>query len=247
MTTGKGTVRFNPNLYNCGKVCLSLLGTWRGGPNEKWNEKTSTLLQVIIFISFFRNFHRIPYFKLLQKGTITNCRFSKLFFLYFLKNCSHFRGKVRSSSSALHIIRISTRPKSNPPQKKKKIPKTRAKKKLGTGFYSKFDSGWWTLFQWTWIWEYNKYSWRGKSKSKIQWSHTCCYLYVFSGVISLGTGISPFWERIVPWYLTRKIVEKLGNLLIFWEVTKNSTMGDNRSVKESFCWFWGSYSSTLHS
>jgi hypothetical protein len=25
-TTGKGTVRFNPNLYNCGKVCLSLLG-----------------------------------------------------------------------------------------------------------------------------------------------------------------------------------------------------------------------------
>jgi hypothetical protein len=27
-------------------VCLSLLGTWRGGPNEKWNENTSTLLQV---------------------------------------------------------------------------------------------------------------------------------------------------------------------------------------------------------
>jgi hypothetical protein len=26
LTTGHGTVRFNPNLYNCGKVCLSLLG-----------------------------------------------------------------------------------------------------------------------------------------------------------------------------------------------------------------------------
>jgi len=26
VTTGGGTVRFNPNLYNCGKVCLSLLG-----------------------------------------------------------------------------------------------------------------------------------------------------------------------------------------------------------------------------
>ena len=25
-TTGGGSVRFNPNLYNCGKVCLSLLG-----------------------------------------------------------------------------------------------------------------------------------------------------------------------------------------------------------------------------
>jgi len=45
-TTGGGSVRFNPNLYNCGKVCLSLLGTWEGGVNEKWNEKTSTLLQV---------------------------------------------------------------------------------------------------------------------------------------------------------------------------------------------------------
>jgi ubiquitin-conjugating enzyme E2 Z len=29
-TTGGGTVRFNPNLYACGKVCLSILGTWQG-------------------------------------------------------------------------------------------------------------------------------------------------------------------------------------------------------------------------
>jgi ubiquitin-protein ligase len=29
-TTGNGQIRFNPNLYACGKVCLSLLGTWRG-------------------------------------------------------------------------------------------------------------------------------------------------------------------------------------------------------------------------
>lgn len=28
VTTGGGTVRFNPNLYNCGKVCLSLLGKY---------------------------------------------------------------------------------------------------------------------------------------------------------------------------------------------------------------------------
>merc|ERR1712100_978795 len=27
MTTGGGAIRFNPNLYSCGKVCLSLLGT----------------------------------------------------------------------------------------------------------------------------------------------------------------------------------------------------------------------------
>lgn len=29
-TTAGGRVRFNPNLYNNGKVCLSLLGTWAG-------------------------------------------------------------------------------------------------------------------------------------------------------------------------------------------------------------------------
>ncbi len=29
-TTGGGTVGFNPNLYNDGTVCLSLLGTWAG-------------------------------------------------------------------------------------------------------------------------------------------------------------------------------------------------------------------------
>jgi baculoviral IAP repeat-containing protein 6 len=50
MTTGKGSVRFNPNLYNCGKVCLSLLGTWHGGSTtEGWTDK-STLLQLIISI-----------------------------------------------------------------------------------------------------------------------------------------------------------------------------------------------------
>lgn len=30
ITTGGAQVRFNPNLYSDGKVCLSLLGTWRG-------------------------------------------------------------------------------------------------------------------------------------------------------------------------------------------------------------------------
>ena len=29
-TTGAGKIRFNPNLYKCGKVCLSILGTWQG-------------------------------------------------------------------------------------------------------------------------------------------------------------------------------------------------------------------------
>lgn len=49
-TTGHGKVRFNPNLYACGKVCLSLLGTWRGNATENWDPKVSTLLQVLVSI-----------------------------------------------------------------------------------------------------------------------------------------------------------------------------------------------------
>lgn len=45
-----GSVRFNPNLYNCGKVCLSLLGTWGGDAHESWNPATSTLLQLAVSI-----------------------------------------------------------------------------------------------------------------------------------------------------------------------------------------------------
>ena len=49
-STGNGTVRFNPNLYSTGKVCLSLLGTWRGSTAENWNPKISTIYQVLISI-----------------------------------------------------------------------------------------------------------------------------------------------------------------------------------------------------
>jgi ubiquitin-protein ligase len=76
VTTGYGSVRFNPNLYNCGKVCLSLLGTWlfnstftfyklysyfcnRAG--EPWNPNISNLTQVfnsILFLIFIEH----PYF-----------------------------------------------------------------------------------------------------------------------------------------------------------------------------------------
>ncbi|KAF9654435.1 hypothetical protein BDM02DRAFT_3196787 [Thelephora ganbajun] len=49
-TTGGGRVRFNPNLYDCGKVCLSLLGTWSGSAEENWQPRKSTLLQVLVSI-----------------------------------------------------------------------------------------------------------------------------------------------------------------------------------------------------
>ena len=41
--TNGGNIRFNPNLYKCGKVCISLLNTWRG---DQWTscQTISTVL-----------------------------------------------------------------------------------------------------------------------------------------------------------------------------------------------------------
>ena len=48
-TNGNGPV--NPNLYEDGKICLSLLGTWHTDErNESWSPAKSTLLQVLVSI-----------------------------------------------------------------------------------------------------------------------------------------------------------------------------------------------------
>ncbi|KAE8716952.1 putative ubiquitin-conjugating enzyme E2 24 [Hibiscus syriacus] len=43
-----GGLRLNPNLYESGKVCLSLLNTWTGSDTEVWNPGSSTILQVLL-------------------------------------------------------------------------------------------------------------------------------------------------------------------------------------------------------
>ena len=49
-TTGGGRARMNPNLYQDGKVCLSLLGTWSGAKGETWDRSCSTMSQVIVSV-----------------------------------------------------------------------------------------------------------------------------------------------------------------------------------------------------
>ncbi|XP_064470606.1 ubiquitin-conjugating enzyme E2 Z-like isoform X2 [Ornithodoros turicata] len=59
MTTGYGSVRFNPNLYRNGKVCLSILGTWAG---PAWSPAQS-LASVLISIQSLMNdrpYHNEP-------------------------------------------------------------------------------------------------------------------------------------------------------------------------------------------
>ncbi|OMO92729.1 Ubiquitin-conjugating enzyme, E2 [Corchorus olitorius] len=43
-----GGWRINPNLYEEGKVCLSLLNTWTGKGNEVWDPSSSSILQVLV-------------------------------------------------------------------------------------------------------------------------------------------------------------------------------------------------------
>ncbi|KAF8078774.1 hypothetical protein FPV67DRAFT_1466416 [Lyophyllum atratum] len=47
-TNGNG--RVNPNLYEEGKVCLSILGTWSGDRDEMWSAARSSLLQAFVSI-----------------------------------------------------------------------------------------------------------------------------------------------------------------------------------------------------
>lgn len=56
MTTGAGSVRFNPNLYSTGHVCLSILGTWRGPP---WTPALN-IMSVLLSIQSLLN--KEPYF-----------------------------------------------------------------------------------------------------------------------------------------------------------------------------------------
>lgn len=45
-----GGLRINPNLYDSGRVCLSLLHTWSGEGCEKWIPYKSSMLQVLVSI-----------------------------------------------------------------------------------------------------------------------------------------------------------------------------------------------------
>ena len=51
MTNGHQTFRFNPNLYEDGLCCLSILGTWEGDETvDEWDPETSNFLRVLLSI-----------------------------------------------------------------------------------------------------------------------------------------------------------------------------------------------------
>ncbi|RWS10292.1 Ubiquitin-conjugating enzyme E2 O-like protein, partial [Dinothrombium tinctorium] len=73
--------RLNPNLYENGKVCVSLLGTWSGRGTEVWTS-TSNLLQLIVSIQGLILVSE-PYYNeagyLKQRGTVVGQENSRLY------------------------------------------------------------------------------------------------------------------------------------------------------------------------
>ncbi|XP_052265648.1 (E3-independent) E2 ubiquitin-conjugating enzyme-like isoform X2 [Dreissena polymorpha] len=73
--------RLNPNLYEDGKVCISLLGTWTGKGSELWTE-SSNLLQVLVSIQGLI-LVKEPYYNEAgyerQRGTQQACENSRMY------------------------------------------------------------------------------------------------------------------------------------------------------------------------
>jgi len=63
MTTGGGSVRFNPNLYANGKVCLSILGTWQG-PGWTPAHSIASVLMSIQSLMNEKPYHNEPGFEI---------------------------------------------------------------------------------------------------------------------------------------------------------------------------------------
>ncbi|XP_077590033.1 ubiquitin-conjugating enzyme E2 Z isoform X1 [Stigmatopora nigra] len=62
ITTGQNTVRFNPNFYRNGKVCLSILGTWTG-PAWSPAQSISSVLISIQSLMTEKPYHNEPGFE----------------------------------------------------------------------------------------------------------------------------------------------------------------------------------------
>jgi ubiquitin-protein ligase len=84
------TDRLNPNLYEDGKVCVSLLGTWSGRGTEVWSSTNSTLLQVIVSIQGLILVDE-PYFN--EDFSFFNYSLFKLQYLFDLVQKGHNKDK----------------------------------------------------------------------------------------------------------------------------------------------------------
>eukprot|EP01099_Mayorella_cantabrigiensis_P006009 TRINITY_DN492_c0_g1_i1.p1 TRINITY_DN492_c0_g1~~TRINITY_DN492_c0_g1_i1.p1 ORF type:complete len:319 (-),score=74.84 TRINITY_DN492_c0_g1_i1:46-1002(-) len=103
--------RLNPNLYENGRVCLSLLGTWTGKDCEVWNPTSSNILQVIVSVQGLILGTREPYYLEAgydkHRGTVSGNQNSRLYnemaFLLCLRSMiSHIKAPPIHFSSLIY-------------------------------------------------------------------------------------------------------------------------------------------------
>ncbi|KAL4585610.1 hypothetical protein LXL04_010233 [Taraxacum kok-saghyz] len=117
-----GGLRVNPNLYESGRVCLSLLNTWTGSGSETWNPNGSTILQVLLSLQALV-LNNKPYFNEAgydqqvgsAEGEKNSCSYNEnailmsyKSMLYVLRNPpKHFEALVEDhfSKRCVHILR----------------------------------------------------------------------------------------------------------------------------------------------
>jgi len=82
MTTGQAKIRFNPNLYKCGKVCLSILGTWQGPAwSSAMNMRTLCMNLQLVLNEY--PVHNEPGYEKAKPDSVTVCSYNK----YVRYNC----------------------------------------------------------------------------------------------------------------------------------------------------------------
>lgn len=123
--TNKDRVRFNPNLYTSGKVCLSMLNTWRG---EQWTscQTISTVLLTICTIFTnnsllnepgvtsthrdFNTYHRIIEFKNIEIAIMDivnkHSHIYLPFFDHFYENVmEHFKSNASNIQDRIRVLK----------------------------------------------------------------------------------------------------------------------------------------------
>jgi len=107
LKTIDGKIRLNPNLYSCGKVCLSILGTWSG---PGWTS-AQTLTSVLLSIQTLMNeipIRNEPGFENTQKDSEKSINFNNYitFFKYRLTILDVINGKFHEFDCFKEIITI---------------------------------------------------------------------------------------------------------------------------------------------
>ena len=105
LKTIDGKIRLNPNLYSCGKVCLSILGTWSG---PGWTS-AQTLTSVLLSIQTLMNeipIRNEPGFENTQKDSEKSINFNNYitFFKYRLTILDVINGKFHEFDCFKEII-----------------------------------------------------------------------------------------------------------------------------------------------